>query len=140
MAAPNFELKDLAGNVVRLDSFKGHPVLLDFWATWCGPCRMSIPMVQEFYAHHKDQGLVVLGINMDDDMSGVYGFVKKFKMTYPVLFAGGSSIPTDYEVEGIPQFVFIDPNGRILRRYQGFSPAMVDAWEEDLKNALKATH
>ena len=73
-AAPNFELKDLSGNTVRLDSFKGHPVLLDFWATWCGPCRMSIPLVEEFYASHKSEGrLIVLGMNMDDDTStGVY--------------------------------------------------------------------
>ena len=88
VVAPNFELKDLSGNTVRLNSFKGHPVLLDFWATWCGPCRMSIPLVQEFYMRHKSEGLEVLGLNMDDDPSGVYGFVKQFKMTYPVLFAG----------------------------------------------------
>src|ERR1700689_4864587 len=98
-AAPNFELRDLSGNVVRLESFRGHPVLLDFWATWCGPCRMSIPKVQEFYMRHKDEGLVVLGMNMDDEPSGVFGFVKHFKMTYPVLFAGNSSAPGDYDVE-----------------------------------------
>src|ERR1700733_9113940 len=73
VAAPNFELKDLSGNIVRLESFRGHPVLLDFWATWCGPCRMSIPMVEDFYTRHKGEGLVVLGMNMDDEPSGVYG-------------------------------------------------------------------
>ena len=91
VAAPNFELKDLSGNTVRLESFRGHPVLLDFWATWCGPCRMSIPMVQISTPAIKTRGLVVLGMNMDDEPSGVYGFVKHFKMTYPVLFAGNSS-------------------------------------------------
>src|ERR1700730_5834470 len=93
IAAPNFELKDLSGDTVRLESFKGHPVLLDFWATWCGPCRMSIPKVQEFYMRHQDEGVVVLGLNLDDEPSGVYGFVNRFKMTYPVLFAGNSSVP-----------------------------------------------
>ena len=73
----------------------------------------------------------------DDDPSGVYDFVKKFKMTYTVLFAANSSVPGDYEVEGIPHFVFIDPQGHVLRVYQGFSPDMVDAWEEDLKAAQK---
>ncbi len=139
IAAPNFELKDLSGNTVRLESFRGHPILLDFWATWCGPCRMSIPLVQEFYAQHKDEGLVVLGLNMDDDPSGVYGFVKKFKMTYPVLFAANTSVPSDYEVQGIPHFAFIDPNGHILRIYQGFSYEMVRAWEEDFQSTQKKT-
>jgi thiol-disulfide isomerase/thioredoxin len=140
IAAPNFELKDLSGNTVRLDSFKGHPVLLDFWATWCGPCRMSIPMVQEFYARHKAEGLVVLGLNMDDEPSGVFGFVKMFKMTYPVLFAGNSSVPGDYEVDGIPHFVFIGPDGHIMQVYAGFAPEMAQNWEEDLQAALKKAH
>jgi thiol-disulfide isomerase/thioredoxin len=135
--APNFELKDLSGNTVHLDSYKSHPVLLDFWASWCGPCRMSIPMVQDFYARHKDEGMVVLGLNIDDEPSGVYSFVKKFKMTYPVLLAGNSSVASDYEVQGIPHFVFIDPQGRVLRVYQGFAPDIVGSWEEDLKTALK---
>ncbi len=137
-AAPNFELKDLSGNVVRLDSFRGHPVFLDFWATWCGPCRMSIPMVQDFYARHKAEGLVVLGMNMDDDPSGVYGFVKQMKMTYPVLFAANSSAPGDYDVEGIPHFVFIDAKGQVFDRYQGFSPQMIDLWEDDFRKASKS--
>jgi thiol-disulfide isomerase/thioredoxin len=137
VAAPNFELKDLSGNTVRLESFRGHPVMLDFWATWCGPCRMSIPMVQDFYARHKDEGLVVIGMNMDDDPSGVFSFVKKFKMTYPVVFAANSTAGADYELEGIPHFVFIDPAGNVVRIYQGFAPDMVGAWEEDLRNSLK---
>jgi thiol-disulfide isomerase/thioredoxin len=140
VAAPNFELKDLSGKTVRLESFRGHPVLLDFWATWCGPCRMSIPLVQEFYAHHKAEGLVVVGLNMDEDPSGVPAFVKHFKMTYPVLLAGSSSVSSDYEVEGIPHFVFIDPEGKVIRIYPGFSYAMVGAWEEDLQNSLKKAH
>jgi thiol-disulfide isomerase/thioredoxin len=140
IAAPNFELKDLSGNMVRLDSFRGHPVLLDFWATWCGPCRMSIPVVQEFYMSHKADGLVVLGLNMDDDASGVFGFVKHFKMTYPVLLAGNSSTAGDYEVDGIPHFVFIGPDGHIIQVYSGFSFDIARSWEEDLKIALANNH
>jgi len=140
VAAPNFELKDLSGNMVRMDSFKGHPVLLDFWATWCGPCRMSIPLVQEFYRRHKDDGLVVLGLNMDDEPSGVYGFVKQFKMTYPVLFAANSSVPGDYEVDGIPHFVFVGPDGRIIQIYSGFSYEMPRSWEEDLQYAKSLSY
>ena len=140
IAAPNFELKDLSGNTVRLESFRGHPVLLDFWATWCGPCRMSIPLVQEFYMRHKDEGMVVLGLNMDDDPAGVFGFVKHFKMTYPVLFAANSTVPSDYEVDGIPHFVFIDTEGHILQIYQGFSVEMPTYWERDFQVSLKKSH
>jgi len=87
---------------------------------------------------HKKEGLVVIGMNMDDDPSGVYGFVKKFKMTYPVVFAAESTAPGDYEVEGIPHFVFIDSKGQVFDRYQGFSPQMIDLWEEDFQKAIKS--
>jgi thiol-disulfide isomerase/thioredoxin len=136
--APNFELKDLSGNLVRLESFRGHPVLIDFWATWCGPCRISIPMVQEFYRRHKDEGVVVLGVNVDDDPTPVYPFVKEFGMTYPVLLAGSSNVSSDYEVGGLPHFVLVDPQGRIADRYEGFSMRMVSLWEDDLQRITHA--
>jgi len=137
--APNIELKDLADHTVSLASFKGHPVLLDFWATWCGPCQISVPMVQRFYAAHKDQGLVVLGINVDDDPSGVYPFVKHFKMTYPILYGGGSSVSEDYGVDGIPMFIFIDKDGRVVQRYDGFRPDMAEEWEHQFQ-LMTAAH
>lgn len=86
---------------------------------------------------HKDDNLVVLGVNIDDDPSNVYSFVKRMKMTYPVVFAGNTSVTSDYEVDGIPMFVFVDPLGRIVRRYQGFAPEVLEAWEEDFKQINK---
>jgi cytochrome c biogenesis protein CcmG/thiol:disulfide interchange protein DsbE len=136
LAAPLFELKDLSGKTVALDSFKGHPVMLDFWATWCGPCRISIPHVQEFYMRHKAGGLVVLGVNMDEDTSEVSDFVKRFKMTYPVLYGGGMPVSSDYQVEGIPHFVFIDLKGNVVQRFEGFSLQMPDAWEETFQQVM----
>jgi hypothetical protein len=82
----------------------------------------------------------VLGLNIDDEPSGVYGFVKQFKMTYPVLFAGNSSVAGDYEVDGIPHFVFVGPDGHIIQIYSGFSYEMSRSWEEDLQTALKNNH
>ncbi len=134
--APDFTLKDLSGKNVTLSSFKGRPVLLDFWATWCGPCRMSIPYVQAFYQKHQAEGLVVLGVNMDEDPSQVPEFVKYLKMTYPVLLAAGTSVPQDYGVEGIPSFVIINQEGRVVRRYQGFGQSMLLQWESDLQGIL----
>jgi thiol-disulfide isomerase/thioredoxin len=133
LIAPDFSLKDLSGKSVNLASFRGHPVLLDFWATWCGPCRQSIPMVQAFYLKNKDHGLVTLGLNVDQDPSGVYSFVKQMHMTYPVLLAGNSAVSDHYAVEGIPLFILVAPDGHVIRRYEGFDPAMVEDWEEELR-------
>src|SRR4051794_35912391 len=83
--APDFSFKDLSGQPVSLSALRGHPVLMDFWATWCGPCRISIPAVDAFYRKHQAEGLHVVSINMDDDPSDVYAFVKRYKMSYPVV-------------------------------------------------------
>ena len=112
--------------------------MLDFWATWCGPCQISIPLVQRFYDAHKKEGLVVLGLNIDEDPSGVYAFVNQYKMTYPVLYAGGTPVPDLYGVDGIPMFLFIDPQGRIVRRFQGFHPAMIEEGEDEFQRLKTA--
>jgi thiol-disulfide isomerase/thioredoxin len=138
VTAPDFTLKDLSGKTVHLADFRGHPVLLDFWATWCGPCRMSIPLVQKFYQDHKDQGLVVLGMNVDEDRSSVYPFVQRFQMTYPVLYAADSSMSDAFGVEGIPTFILLDAQGRIIRRYDGFSMDMPEAWAYELQRLSTA--
>jgi thiol-disulfide isomerase/thioredoxin len=138
--APPFELTDLSGHKVTLESLKGHPVMLDFWATWCGPCRISIPLVKKFYEAHKDQGLQVIGMNVDEDPSGVFAFVKQFQMTYPVVLAGASSVSEDYVVEGIPTFVFIDAQGQIVQKFEGFNREMVDAWEYEFQQLSAPAH
>jgi thiol-disulfide isomerase/thioredoxin len=133
LVAPNFELKDLSGKPVTLASLRGHPVMLDFWATWCGPCQISIPLLQKFYQKHKEEGLIVLGINMDEDPSNVYAFVKHFNMTYPVVYGAESSVPDTYQVSGMPTFIFIDSQGQITKRFEGFSPAMSEDWEREFQ-------
>ncbi len=112
--------------------------MLDFWATWCGPCQISIPLVQRFYKEHQDEGLVVLGINVDEDPSGVYSFVKHFGITYPVVLAGNTPTPESYGVEGIPLFVFVDKNGQVVRRFEGFRPDMYEAWESEFQRMTAA--
>ncbi|MFA5975684.1 MAG: TlpA disulfide reductase family protein [Elusimicrobiota bacterium] len=138
--APSFELQDLSGKNVSLADFKGHPVLLDFWATWCGPCRISTPAVQAFYNRHKQEGLVVLGLNMDDDRQAVFPFVQQFQLTYPILHAGESSVGSDYGVGALPTFVFVDPQGRLVTKYDGFSTDMPNTWEAELRQLLNQSH
>ena len=130
--APDFSLKDLNGHPVSLTALRGHPVLLDFWATWCGPCRISIPEVDAFYQRHQSEGLRVVGIDMDDDPSDVYGFVKQYRMSYPVVLGANSPVAGNFGVEGLPTFVLIDPNGKVVQRIEGFSEDLVSMWEAEL--------
>jgi cytochrome c biogenesis protein CcmG/thiol:disulfide interchange protein DsbE len=135
----DFQLKDLSGKNVSLSDYRGRPVLLDFWATWCGPCQMSVPLVQDFYERHKASGVAVLGINVDDDPSEVYPFVKHFKMTYPVLYAGTSSVQADLGVQSLPTFMLLDGEGKLVERFDGFHPSIVDAWDNHVKRLVKSS-
>ena len=136
-AAPDFSLKDLKGNVVSLAQFRGKVVFLDFWATWCPPCRMSMPAVQKFHREYADRGLVVLGLSVDEDTSGVAEFVARMGVTYPILLVGDSGVDAHYGVSAVPSFLLIDKKGRVAQGWMGFDPSYEVRWRRSLEAELK---
>ena len=118
--APDFALYDLNGNEVRLSDFRGKPVVLNFWATWCGPCRVEIPHVNALYDKYKEQGLVIIGVNAEPDHATVRSFAEQH-ISYTVALDGGSQFQ-QYGVRGIPATYYIDREGIVRSRDVGFSP------------------
>jgi peroxiredoxin len=117
--APNFKLRDLNGKTVQLADFKGRPVVLDFWATWCQPCRDSIPGMEKLHQDFAGKGLVILAISLDGGASeDVRAFQKEYGMTYTVLM-GTEEVAAEYSVRTIPMMVVIDKSGKIRKRYLG---------------------
>jgi cytochrome c biogenesis protein CcmG/thiol:disulfide interchange protein DsbE len=119
----------------QISDFKGKMVLLDFWATWCGPCVMETPYLISLYKKYKDRGFTVVGVSMDDAGEDVVkSFVKRFEIPYPI-YINGDSTPLDaYPVFGLPTTFLIDRDGRILRKYVGFAPPEI--MEDDVKSVL----
>ncbi len=113
--APDFKLRDLADNEVQLATFRGKTVLLDFWATWCGPCREEIPLIETLHRTNKD--LVVLGIDVGEDADVVQKFVKGRDMSYPVLLAGHDRMVEEYGAHAFPTVAIIDKAG-VIRAYK----------------------
>ncbi len=135
--APNFTLRDLRGNQVSLSDFKGQPIVLNFWATWCSPCRVEIPHLEALYTKYKDQGLVVIGMNTETD----YMKVKRFadpQISYTVLL-DGSTQAQGYDVSGIPCTYYIDREGIIRHRSVGFGPGDEVRIEEKIQELLANT-
>ena len=132
--APDFSLKSLQGKTVKLSDHKGKVVMLEFWATWCPPCRAAIPGVEKLHKTYKDKGLVVLSISMDQGgWDSVRTFVKDYGMTYPVLI-GTDDAATKYQVRTIPMTVIINKDGKIVKRYIGIgSPEDI---EKDILSIL----
>jgi peroxiredoxin len=133
--APDFTLEDLDGNPVRFSDFRGKPVVLNFWATWCGPCRAEIPHVDALYNKYKDRGLVVIGVNNESDHAKVKAFAEE-QISYSVLLDGRAQFE-DYSVRGIPCTYYIDKMGIIRYRDVGFGPGEEKKIEQKITELLQ---
>ncbi len=119
---PDFVLQDLHGNPITLSDFRGKTIVLNFWATWCPPCRAEMPDLQEVYDQRLDQDdLVVLAVDLlsEDNTSAVADFIEEFALTFPVVLAADESVVERYGVRGLPATFFIDRDGVLRSRNLG---------------------
>jgi thiol-disulfide isomerase/thioredoxin len=119
----DFTLKDLHGDDVSLSAFKGKVILLDFWATWCGPCKVEIPYFIDFYTRYQAQGLQVLGFDVDDEIPELTEYVERMEMNYPVLIgAGRDDVLEAYgPMPGLPTTVIIGRDGKVCMSHTGLA-------------------
>jgi peroxiredoxin len=129
---PEFKLKDADGQTVHAADYKGKVVLLDFWATWCGPCKIEIPWFMDFERQFKDQGFAVVGVSMDEDgWNAIKPYVQNMKMNYRVLL-GNDDVSTAYGgLDSLPTTLLIDRQGKIASVHVG-----VAMGKEEFKNAI----
>lgn len=135
--APDFTLTALDGQKLSLSDYKGKVVMLDFWATWCGPCRIEIPSFEQLENHYRDQGFAIIGISMDDGGPGpVRDFYQQFKMNYPVAM-GNDTLAEQYGgVFGLPTTMVIGRDGRIYAKHVGATDPAV--FEAEIRTLLAA--
>jgi len=126
---PDFTLQDPAGRTVSLADFRGKVVLVDFWATWCAPCKKEMPGYDDLYRRYRQRGLAVVGIALDSDSNAVARFAKKLGVTYPVLINGMDV--ARYGIQGLPTTILVDRNGFIRKKIVGFE------YEPVVENAVK---
>jgi cytochrome c biogenesis protein CcmG/thiol:disulfide interchange protein DsbE len=132
----DFNIKDLEGKDVALSSFKGKVILLNFWATWCGPCKAEVPAFVELQNAYGKDGLVVVGYSVDDDAPKARAFMNEYKINYPVLLGLGREDVQDAfgPIWGIPASFIISRDGKVCKKHLGIAPKSV--FEKEIKALL----
>ncbi len=134
--APNFSLKDADGRTVQLSDYRGKVVLLNFWATWCGPCKIEIPWFIEFEREHKGEGFAVIGVAMDDEgWEAVKPYIQDAGVNYRILLGADSVAQLYGGIDSLPTTFIIDREGRVAAVHIGLVGK--DTYEKDLREVLK---
>lgn len=117
--APDFTLKDINGKDISLSSFKGKVMLINFWGTFCVPCRKEMPSLEIIYKTYKDKGFVVLAVSEDKSISSVKEFVKEYRLTFPVVLDEDKKVAKQYKVSILPVTFLLDKKGMISKKFFG---------------------
>lgn len=135
-AAPDFVLRSFAGRNVRLSEHIGEVVVLNFWATWCGPCRQEMPLLDEIYDRYLPAGMVLFSINVDEDQQRASEMAQALRVTYPVLFDERKDVSRAYQVAIMPVTVLIDRAGVVRYVSEGYKPGYEKRYTGKLRELL----
>lgn len=134
--APNFKVVSTSGQTITRENYRGHVLILDFFATWCQPCRQSIPHLVEMNRKYGKQGLQILGLSVDEDGERtVKTFTDEFRVNYPLALAGESTT-VDFGVRSVPIMYLVDKRGNIAEVYRGYTEEMARSLEQSIKRLL----
>ncbi|MDH3336938.1 MAG: TlpA family protein disulfide reductase [Gammaproteobacteria bacterium] len=135
--APDFALKSSSGQNLRLSEHRGEVVMVNFWATWCGPCRQEMPLLDELYSRYQRVGFSLLGVNIDDNSSKAMNMVSELGVSFPVLFDSRKEVSKLYEVEAMPVTVLIDREGTVRYVHHGYKPGYEEKYLDQIRSLLR---
>lgn len=136
-AAPDFTLKSKDGGNIRLQDLRGEVVLLNFWASWCGPCRQEMPLMDEIYKEYKDLGFTILAVNVDEDSADADRFLASVPVSFPILYDQKSKVSELYKVDAMPTTVLIDRDGNKRFLHRGFKEGYEDEYAKQVKKLVR---
>jgi peroxiredoxin len=136
-SAPDFALKSSGGENLRLSEYRGDVVMINFWATWCGPCRQEMPLLDGLYSKYQRVGFTLLGVNIDDDSRRAMKMIDELGVTFPVLFDESKNVSKLYEVEAMPVTVLVDKEGVVRHVHHGYKPGYEDKYLTEIRSLLR---
>ena len=135
--APDFVLKSAAGTNLRLSEYRGDVVMINFWATWCGPCRQEMPLLDDLYDRYQRVGFNLLGVNIDDDAGRAMQMVDELGVTFPVLFDEKKEVSKLYQVEAMPVTILVDRHGTVRHVHLGYKPGYEEKYLTEIRTLLR---
>ena len=136
-AAPDFTLKSNQGENMRLEDQRGEVVMLNFWASWCGPCRQEMPLMNDIYEEYKDLGFTILAVNVDEDSADADRFLSAVPVDFPILYDSNSKVSEMYEVDAMPTTLLIDRDGNVRLHHRGYKPGDEVNYEKQVKALVR---
>jgi peroxiredoxin len=135
--APDFTLRTMGGPNMRLAEQRGRVVMINFWATWCGPCRQEMPELAKLYDKYKSSGFVLMGVNVDDDTRNAVALAEKLGVRFPVLLDTDKAVSKAYDLSTMPSTVIIDRDGKVRFVHRGYLSGYEDTYDKQIRELLK---
>ncbi|MET3106243.1 peroxiredoxin [Oxalobacteraceae bacterium GrIS 2.11] len=135
--APDFTLHTMGGPNLRLQEQRGKVVMINFWATWCGPCQQELPHLNQLYEKYRGAGFVMLGVNVDDDAKHAGDVATKLGLKFPVLLDTDKALSKTYDLSTMPSTLLIDREGKVHYIHKGYLAGVEDEYEKQIRELLK---
>ena len=135
--APNFTLKSLTGKNMKLSEMTGNVVLINFWASWCGPCREEMPLLNALHKKYEPLGFTVLGVNVEEQTDKARGFLKDFPVDFPVLLDNKNQVSQLYNVIAMPTTIVVDRDGNMRFIHKGYKPGDEEKYQKMVKKLVR---
>jgi peroxiredoxin len=135
--APQFTLTARSGANVSLGQYRGQVVMLNFWASWCGPCRQEMPLLDSIYTKYKRMGFTLIGVNVEPDSKSANDWLKQTPVSFPILYDKESKVSKMYDVEGMPSTVIIDRAGKVRALHRGYKPGDENEYLDSIRTLVR---
>jgi thiol-disulfide isomerase/thioredoxin len=135
--APAFQLTSMAGKPISLDSLKGQVVMINFWASWCGPCREEMPILEKLYSKYKPMGFTMIGVNVEPDSKLAAEWLKATPVTFPILFDTKSEVSKLYQVSSMPSTVIVDRKGNLRWMHRGYKAGAENEYLDQIRALVR---
>jgi peroxiredoxin len=135
--APAFTLTARGGSSVSLSQYKGQVVMLNFWASWCGPCRQEMPLLENIYKKYNKMGFTLIGVNVEPDSKAADDWLKQTPVSFPVIYDKDSTVSRAYDVSGMPSTVIIDRKGNIRVLHRGYKPGDENEYLDSIRTLVR---